>query len=120
MNMLIFKGIGSDDPEYLWFVTNVVWIAQQITDDNIKKDQLVTTLQDRALTWYIKYCANNPHASLAETQTTFNKEFGKPKSEAQSLIEFKEIMMKVEETTWDFDQRLKFQIRQSNMQVSDR
>jgi len=53
---------------------------QQITIDNIEKAQLLTTLQDCALTWYIKYCVDNPHASLAETQTTLNKELSKPKS----------------------------------------
>lgn len=52
-------------------------------DDNIKKAQLVTTLQDRELTWYIKYCTDNPTAMLAETQQALNKEFRKLKSEVQ-------------------------------------
>lgn len=60
---------------------NIVWTTQQITNDNIKKVRLVTALQDHALTWYIKSCADNPQASLTETQTTLNKEFSKPKSE---------------------------------------
>ena len=80
---------------------------------------MVTNLQDRALTWYIKYCADNPFATLAETKTTLIKKFSKTKSNSQSVIEFKEIMMKVEETPWDFDRRLKCQIRQANMQISD-
>lgn len=37
MKMKIFKGIGSEDTDQLWFVVNVVWTMQQITDDNIKK-----------------------------------------------------------------------------------
>lgn len=80
MKMSIFKGIGSEDPEQFWFFVNVVWIAQQITDNNIQEEQLVTALQDRTLTWYIKYCTDNPLATLAETKIALNKEFSKPKS----------------------------------------
>jgi len=75
---------------------NVVWIVQQITDDNIKKAQLVTVLQDHAL-WYIKYCFDNPLASLTETKEDLNKEFSKPKFDSLLVIRFKEIMMRVNE-----------------------
>jgi len=50
MKMLIFKGIGSEDAEHFWFVVNDVWTTQKIIDDNIKKAQLVTALQDCVLT----------------------------------------------------------------------
>ena len=80
MKLPIFKGIQSEYTEQLWFVANVVWISQQITNDNINKAQLVTALQDCALTWYIKYCSDNPLASLTETKAYLNKEFSKPKS----------------------------------------
>ena len=82
MKMLIFKGIGSEDPKQFYFFANVVWIEQQIPDDNIKKSQLVTDLQDCILTWYIKYCTNNPHASLIETHMTLKNEFSKLKSDS--------------------------------------
>lgn len=81
--------------------------------------QLVTALEDQALTWYIKYCSDNPNATLAKTQRALNKEFRKPKSEAQSLTEFKKIQQKIDETPWDFDQRLKFLIKQTNMVITD-
>lgn len=47
----------------------------------MKKPSLVTDLQDRALTWCIKYYTYNLMASLVDTQTTLNKEFGRPKFE---------------------------------------
>lgn len=59
------------------------------------------------LTWYIKYCADNPQTLLAKTQIDLNKEFSKPESKVQLVIEFKEILMRVDQTPWDFDQRLK-------------
>lgn len=110
MKIPTFKGIGSEDLEQFWFVVNVLWTSQQIIDDNIKNAQLVT-LQGRALTWYIKYFTDNPLATLVETKKTLNKEFNKPKFESQLVIEFKKIMMNIEETPWNFDQRLKCQIK---------
>lgn len=80
MKMVIFKGVGSEDLEKLWFVADVVWIVQQITDDNIKKAQLVTTLQDKVLTWYIKYCEDHPVTTLEDTHQALNREFKNPKS----------------------------------------
>ena len=79
----------------------------------------MSALQDRALTWYVKYYTDNPNTTLADTQQALNREFSKPKSEAQLVIEFKEIRHKVDETPWDFDQRLKFLIRQANMIIKN-
>jgi len=94
----IFKGIGSEDTDQFWFVENDVWTTQQITNDNIKKAQLVTSLQDRALTWYINYCVDHPIAMLAKAKDALNKEFSKPNSDSRSMVGFKEIMMRVDET----------------------
>jgi len=119
MKLPISKGIWSEDTDQFWFVMNVVWMVQQITDDNIKKAWLVTALQDHSLTWYIKYCSNNPLGTLTETKTTLNKEFTKPKSDLHSIVGFKEITMRVDETPWELDQRLKCVIREANMQITD-
>jgi len=42
-----------------------------------------------------------------------------PKSDSRSVIGFKEIMMRFNETSWEFDHRLKCQIREANMQIID-
>lgn len=44
-------------------------------DDNIKNATLVSALQDRALTWYIKHSNNHPNAGIVEIQDALNKEF---------------------------------------------
>lgn len=88
-------------------------------DDNIKKDTLVTMLQDRSLMWYIMHSNDQPNVRIAETQTTFNKEFSRPKLEMQSIIGFKEIMMLPSVTLWDMDQRLKGTIHEANMMLMD-
>ena len=67
-------------------------------DDNIKKATLVSVLQDHALTWYIKHSNDHPNVGIAEIQNALNREFNRPKSEIQSIIRFKEILMLLGET----------------------
>ena len=80
MKLPLFKGLGNEDSDQFWFIVKVVWEAQGITGDHIKKSTLVSALQDCALTWYIKYSNDNPNARLVEIQTVLNKEFSRPKS----------------------------------------
>jgi len=40
-------------------------------------------------------------------------------SQAQSIVGFKEIMMKPWEMPWDLDQRLKCMIHEANMNLTD-
>ena len=80
-----------------------IWEAQGITNDQMKKATLVSALQDRALMWYIKYSPNKPTSMLADIHTVLNREFSRPKSQAQSIVGFKEIMMKHDETPSDLD-----------------
>jgi len=68
---------------------------------------LATALQHCVLTWYINYCFDNPLVSLAKTKSALSKEFSKPKSDSQSIVGFKEIMMRVDKMPWELDQRLK-------------
>ena len=88
-------------------------------DDHMKKETLVISLQDQALTWYIKYSNDNPNTAVADIQTTLNKEFNRPKSEALSIVGFKELMMKQEEMPWELDQRLKCKIQEANMNLTE-
>lgn len=69
----------------------------------MKKATLVSVLQDRALTWYIKYTNDNPNARVADIQTTLNREFSRPKSKVESIVGLKEIMMQPDETPWELD-----------------
>jgi len=62
----LFKGLGNEDLDQFWFVVRVVWEAQGVIDDHIKKETLVSALQDHALTWYIKYSNDNQNARVAD------------------------------------------------------
>lgn len=64
-------------------------------------------LQDRVPSWYIKFHIDKSNATMLETQQVLNSEFKKPKSQTQSVIELKEIQQRVNESMWEFDQRLK-------------
>lgn len=115
MKMPIFKGLSTKDPEQFWFVADVVWKSQNITNDDLKKAQLVTTLQDRVLRWYIKYSMTHAIATLKDTKDALNNEFNKRKSQSQFITGVKEIEQKVNEFAWDFDQRLKCLLQQANL-----
>lgn len=54
-----------------------VWEAQGFIDDHIKKAILVSALQDRALSWYIKFSNDNLNARVADIQATLNREFSR-------------------------------------------
>jgi len=71
------------------------------------------------MTWYIKHSNDNPNVGIVDIQVSLNREFSRPKSETQSIIGFKEIMMLLGETTWELDQRLKSMIHESNMTLTD-
>ena len=88
-------------------------------DSDLKKAWLVTTLKDRALSWYIKYSTTHPTASLKETKDALNNEFKNPNSQAQCVTEVKEIKQKVNESAWDFDQWLKCLLQQASLQISN-
>lgn len=85
----VFKGIGNKALDQFCFLAKAVWEAQGIIDYNLKKANLVSVLQDHALTWYIKYSSNHHNAGIVAIQDALNKEFSRPKSEMQSIIGLK-------------------------------
>ena len=40
MNLPTFKGVGDEDVDRFWFVSNVVWTAQNVNIDVVKRAQL--------------------------------------------------------------------------------
>ena len=82
MKFPMFKGLVNEDPNQLWFIVRILWEVQGVTNDHIKKLTLVSALQDRALTWYIKYSNDSLNVRVADIQIVLNREFNRPKSEA--------------------------------------
>ena len=115
----LFKGLGNEDLDQFWFIVKAVWEAQGITDDHMNKATSFSALQDRTLTWDIKYSNDNPNTGSTDIRTMLNKEFVRPKSKVQSIVGFKEIMMKLGETPWELDQRLKCKIHEANMNLTN-
>ena len=89
MKLPTFKGTGEKDPEQHWFLCEAMWTIKGIYDDNIKLVQLVTTLREWALTWYMKY-TSTPR-TLVQVRIAMTKEFKKPKPESQCITELKDI-----------------------------
>ena len=72
MKLPTFKGTGAEDPRQHWFLCEAVWTIKGIQDDNIKLVQLVTTLRDIALTWFMKY-TTAPGRTLVQVRTAMIK-----------------------------------------------
>ena len=96
MKLLVFKGIGLEDPKQHWFLCNVVQSVKQDVDDAIKMAQLTTTFRDRALNQFMKY-SNGQVRTLLEVKAAMIVEFKKPKSKSQCITELKEIKQKTNE-----------------------
>ena len=44
IKMLVFKGVANEGLDDFWFMVRAVWEAQEVMDDNIKKETLVSAL----------------------------------------------------------------------------
>ena len=67
----------------------------------------------------MKYSNDKLNAGVVDIQATLNRDFSRPKSEAQSVVGFKEIVMQPGEMPWELDHRLKSTIREANMKLTD-
>jgi len=67
----------------------------------------------------MKYSSIKSTSGIADIHTELKKEFRRPKTEAESVVGFKEITLMPGETPWDLDQRLKSTIFEANMTLTD-
>src|SRR5713101_4392230 len=93
-----------------------MWTAKNITDQDTRRAQLVTSFRDYALTWFMKFSSTQNHV-LADLKAVMIKEFKKPKSESQCITELKEIQQRRGESVWDFDQRFKVLLDQVSFTI---
>jgi hypothetical protein len=108
--LLEFLGEVAEDREKHLFICKNIWEEKKITDEDTKLTQIVITLRDGALDWYMSLVMNN----VPETTRTLDKikkllikEFQKPSSKDQYMNEMIEIRQKPRESVWDIDQRFK-------------
>jgi hypothetical protein len=108
MRLSTFRGYGFEDPDQNWFLCEVVWSIENVTDEAIKLAQFSTTMRDCTLSWYLNFIQGVVQPKLLnEIMTALTVEFKKPKSESQRSTELKEIKQKVVELVWEFDYRFK-------------
>jgi len=89
-----FKGEALKDPEKHLFVYEKIWEEKHITDEDTKFVQLVITLRDRALDWYMSLATNNPPGTtitIADIKKLLINEFQKPSLEDKYMNEMIEI-----------------------------
>ena len=74
----LFHGNGTDDLEQYWFLCETIWNVKQATDDDVKKGQLVTTLQGHVMDWYMTFIqvpTGTPIKKLDEVRRGLIEEF---------------------------------------------
>ena len=117
-----FNGNGAEDPEQHWFICEVIWMVRLVENADLKKAQIITTLRDRALDWFMKFCVVPPGApqrNLEQIRATMISKFRKPKSESQCITKIKEIKQALVESIWEFHQRFKTLMAKVCFQMSD-
>jgi hypothetical protein len=92
------------------FICANIWEEKQITDEDTKLMQLVITLRDWALDWYMSLdtnCAPGMTRTLADIKKLLINEFQNLISEDQYMNEMIEIRQKPREYVWEINQRFK-------------
>ena len=64
MKFPTFKGVGDEDMDQFWFVAELVWTAQNVASDAMKREQLSLTYGGRALDWYMGYIDQHVNATI--------------------------------------------------------
>lgn len=80
----VFIGTGLEDLDQHWFLCEAVWSVKQVTDNDIKMAQLMTTFKDRALNQFMKYIDRQAR-TLVEVKATLTVEFKKNQSQNLSV-----------------------------------
>ena len=122
MKLNLFHGNDTDDPKKYWFLYEAIWILRHVTNDDVKKDQLVTNLWGHAPDWYMQFIQlpiGTPAKTLDEVRKGLIEEFRKLESEEQYIIELKEIKQFPNESVWEFVQRFKTLMAQVSCDMSD-
>jgi hypothetical protein len=102
-----FKGEASEDPEKHFFICENMWEEKQITYEDTKLAQLVITLRDHALDWYMSLATSNPPGTtrmIANIKKLLINEFQNPSSEDRYMNKMIEIRQKPGESVWEIDQ----------------
>ena len=120
MNLPTFKGVGDEDLDQFWFVSDSVWIAQNLASDTPKRAQLSLAFEGRALDWYMRYISQNGIASIQDIKDALKQQFQNPNSYSQIVADVKDFKQGTIESVWEDDQCLKKAIREGEFKYDDR
>jgi hypothetical protein len=106
MRLPTFRGDGSEDPDNHWFLCEVLWSINNVTDEDVKRAQFSTNLRDCALSWYMKFVQEVAQLKmLNEIKAALISEFNKLKSDSQKNLKItkESRVRRAAEKTQDFD-----------------
>ena len=117
MKLNVLRGTRLEDLDQHWFPCKAMWNVKQVTDNNVKMEQLTTMFRDRALNQFMKYTEGQAR-TLQEVKVALTADFKKPKSESQCITKLKEIKQKLTETIWKFNQKFKIHLDQVSFVIA--
>ena len=106
MEFPIFNGNCSEDQEKQLFLCEVLWNVKKFQDNNVKREQLITTLYGRVLDQFMKnfnVLVRMPQKTLAKIKVVLKDKFRNSKSKAQYITKLKDIKKFPTEYVWDFN-----------------
>ena len=94
---------GDEDPRRHWFICELTWEANQVTDEDIQMVQFAVALRKRELTWYMTFFERTPRATKAKFKAQFLSFFKTPYAKHLAAKKLKTTSQKPGETVHNYD-----------------
>ena len=96
---------GDKDPIRHWFICELTWEANHVTDQDRQMAQFAGALRKRALTWYMNFSERTPQETKGEIKAQFLSFFKTSNAKHLAAKKLKMTSQKPRETICDYDKR---------------
>ena len=98
---------GDEDPRRHWFIYELTWEANQVTDKDRQMAQIAGALRKRELTWYMTFSKRQPRATKFDIKAQFISFFKTSDAKHLAAKILKKTSQKPGETVHDYGKRWK-------------
>ena len=110
---------GDEDPRRHWFIYELTWEANQVTDEDRQMAQFAGALRKRALTWHMTFSEIQPRATKAKIKAQFLSFFKTPDAKHLAVKKLKTTSQNPGETVRDYDKHWKDLISQLDYVIDE-
>ena len=98
---------GDEEPRRHWFICELTWEANQVTDKDRQMAQFTGSLRKRALTWYMTFLERQTREIKSEIKVQFLSFFKTPDAKHLAAKKLKTTSQKLGEIVRDYNKRWK-------------